>query len=75
MQIAAIIALIQAVVTAAPQIEGVVSDLKNYISSLATRGLISTAQQNAVHAYVDAVAAAAASGNTPPEFTVEADPA
>lgn len=65
---------IQAAIQAAPMVVGIVNSAKAYIASLFEAGLISKAQQDAIHAHVDAIAASAASGQTPPEFTVEADP-
>lgn len=65
---------IQAAIAAAPQIEAVATSAKNFITTLFENGVITAAQQNAVHAHVDAVAAAVANGQTPPEFVVAPDP-
>lgn len=73
--LALVIQGIQAAIAAAPQIEAVVTAGKDYITALFSAGAITADQQNAVHAHVDAVAAAVASGQTPPEFVVAPDPA
>lgn len=65
---------ITAVISAAPQIEAAVESAKNYITSLFEQGLITVDQQNAVHAHVDAVAVAVASGTPLPEWVVAPDP-
>lgn len=70
-----IIAAIQAAIQAAPQVEKVAKDAKDWVSDLVNGGVISAAQQDQIHSWVDATAAAIKAGTTPPEFTVEADPA
>jgi len=64
----------QALLAEAPQIEGLATDIKNFFQNLFNKGLISSAQQNQVHAHVDSVCAAILAGQEPPEFKVEADP-
>lgn len=66
---------VEAAISAAPAIESVVTAAKDWITSLASNGVITIAEQNRVHAHVDAYAAAVRSGIVPPEFTVEPDPA
>lgn len=66
---------IHAAIAAAPQVVEVAEKAKDFIASLFRAELISKDQQDRIHAHVDAVAASLASGATPPEFTVEADPA
>jgi hypothetical protein len=66
---------IQAAIQAAPTVEAIVSQAKQFISSLFTAGLIPKETQDAIHAYVDAVCAAALAGQEPPQWQVEADPA
>jgi hypothetical protein len=65
---------IEAAISAAPQFEEVVTKAKEFISSLTSAGLITKAVQDALHARVDIVCAAALAGDVPPEFTVEPDP-
>jgi len=74
MQIAALVSIAEAVITAAPDIEKAVGAVKDFITNLVSAGVITADQQTALHAHVDSVAAAVASGQTPPEFTVEPDP-
>ena len=73
--LALIVQGIQVAIQAAPEVEAVALKGKELITELFTAKKISIEQQAAVHAHVDAVAAAVASGQTPPEFTVEPDPA
>lgn len=63
-----------AAVSAAPQIEAVITSAKNFITSLVEAKIIPAALQGSLHAYVDAHAALAAAGVTPPAWKVEADP-
>jgi hypothetical protein len=65
---------IQAAISAAKEVGPIIEAAKNWITTLFEKGLISKATQDLVHAHVDAWAASVASGTTPPEFTVEADP-
>jgi predicted RNA-binding protein associated with RNAse of E/G family len=65
---------IQAAISAAPVVEAIVVQGKNFITSLFEAGLISKATQDAAHAHVDAYCAAALAGQEPPQWTVEADP-
>lgn len=69
-----IIQAIQAAIAAAPQIEQVAIDAKNWVASLFSNSLISKETQDLIHAHVDAYQEALLNGTTPPEFTVEADP-
>jgi hypothetical protein len=75
MTFAAVLAGIQAAISLAPGVVAVVEKGKALITSLFTAGVISIEIQNAAHAHVDAIAAAVASGEVPPQFKVEADPA
>jgi len=74
-EIALLAQLIQAGIAAAPQIEATAVQVKGLITSLADKGAIPVATQDALHSHVDQVCAAALSGTTPPAWTVEADPA
>lgn len=65
---------IQAAIQAAPQVEAIVAQAKQFISSLFTAGLITQAQQDSIHSFVDATCAAALAGQEPPQWQVEADP-
>ena len=66
---------LQAAITAAPAVTELVTKAKDFISTLFSKGLISKAQQDALHAHVDSVAAMAKEGIIPPHWQVEADPA
>lgn len=66
---------ILAAISAAPQVEAIVTAGKNYISSLFSSGLISADTQNVLHAYVDAHWASVKAGIIPPAWQVDADPA
>lgn len=72
--IALLVQLIQAGIAAAPQIEATASQVKDLITGLASKGVITAATQDALHSHVDAVCAAALNGQAPPAWTVEADP-
>ena len=65
---------LQAAIQEAPAVEAIVVKAKQFISSLFGAGLISKKTQDAIHAHVDAVCAAALAGQEPPQWTVEADP-
>ena len=65
---------LEALIQAEPQIASVVSAVKNLITGLFGAGIITADQQNALHARIDAVAAAAQAGQVLPEWTVEPDP-
>lgn len=67
---------ILAAINAAPQVLEVISSAKQLIDSLVTGKVISTEQQTALRAYVDAHAALLASGITVPSsaWAVEPDP-
>jgi hypothetical protein len=65
---------ILAAISAAPQIEAIVTAGKAWITALFSNGLISLDTQNILHAYVDAHWAAAKAGVIPLSWTVEPDP-
>lgn len=73
--LAVIVQYIALAISGARELEPAIVAAKNFIRSLFSGGLITEAQQDAVHAHVDAIAAAAVAGNPPPEWTVEAYPA
>ena len=75
MQIAAIATLVQGVITLAPYVEKAAIAAHDFIDRMVEDNQISIADQEVLKAHVDAVYAAVISGKTPPEFTVEADPA
>lgn len=64
----------QAAIAAAPKIAEVVSAAKDFFTALFEADLITEAQQDKVHAHIDAIAAAFEEGKTPPAWTVESDP-
>ena len=65
---------ILAAVQAAPQIAEVIKAGKDLISALFTAKVITAEEQQALHDYVDAHAAATALGIVPPAWQVEPDP-
>ncbi|HVX56977.1 MAG TPA: hypothetical protein VHA37_04545 [Candidatus Saccharimonadales bacterium] len=65
---------IQAAIAAEPQVAALAVEAKNFIAGLFYKGLISKATQDAIHAHVDAICAAAQAGQEGPEFTIEPDP-
>ena len=69
-----ILAGIQAAINAAPQIEGIVASAKALFVSLFNGGVITVAQQQAAHAYVDAGAAMWQANLIPPQWQVQPDP-
>lgn len=74
MELTVILALIQGVIAAAPKVIEIGGEIKDFISALASHGVITDAQQDALHAHVDAVCDARLRGEVPPSFQVEADP-
>jgi hypothetical protein len=74
MELTAIIAIIQAAVVVAPDVEAFAIKAKDFITALFTSNAITKAQQDAIHAHVDALAAAYKAGAMPPEFRVDPDP-
>ena len=77
MEIATVLLVMQAVqacIAAAPGVADIVVKAKDLISSLFTAQLITKAQQDALHAHVEAHAALVAAGIVPPHWSVEADP-
>lgn len=69
-----IIQFVQAGIAAAPEIEAEAVRAKQFFTELFGKGLISKAQQDAVHAHIDALEVAVKANAVPPEFVVEADP-
>lgn len=63
-----------AALTAAPQVMELVQKAKDFFTSMAGNGLITDAQQDALHARVDAIVEAAQNGQLPPAWSVEPDP-
>jgi len=74
MNIAIIIAGIQAAIAAAPGVIDIVAKAKDLITSLFTAKVIDKAQQDALHQHIDSIAALVASGIVPAHWTVEPDP-
>ena len=72
--LALIIQGIEAAIAAAPKVIAVAEKGKELITSLFQAGAISIEQQHATHSHVDAIMNAALAGETPPAWTVEADP-
>ena len=65
---------IQAAIAAAPEIASIMTAAKDFVSSLFGAGVITAAQQDALHAHIDDLVFALLNGNEPPEFTIEPDP-
>lgn len=73
-QLALIIQYVQAGIAAAPAVVTEVKRAKTFFSDLFGSGAITIERQRALHAHVDAIQAAVMNGDTPPQWTVEADP-
>jgi hypothetical protein len=71
----ALVSIIQSAIAAAPQLVSLVTSAKAFIAELFGAGVITKAQQDQLHAHVDAICSAVLTGKEPPEFQVEADPA
>jgi hypothetical protein len=69
-----IIAGVQAAINAAPQIEAIVTSAKAWFTSLFEGGLITIAQQKAIHDHIDSISAMAKAGIVLPHWQVEQDP-
>lgn len=69
-----IISGIQAAISAAPGVIDVFNKAKALITSLFAAGKITKAQQDAIHAHVDSIAAMVNAGIVPDAWTVEKDP-
>lgn len=65
---------IQLGIAAAPVIEDEVKKAKDLITELFSKGLISKAQQDELHAFCDADQAAALAGEVPEAWIVRPDP-
>jgi ribosome biogenesis protein Tsr3 len=78
MQFAALLPIIlqgiEALLAAMPGIVGIVDQAKSLVTSMFTAGKITKAQQDSLHAYIDARAALVAAGINPVWWTVEPDP-
>ncbi len=74
MSAAAIIAIIQLALAAAPKGIEIAKELKDFIASLFTKGIITKAEQDVLHAYVDSCAALVAAGIVPKPWRVDPDP-
>jgi hypothetical protein len=74
METAAILQIIQLALAATPKVIDLARDTKDWVDALFRAGVITAEQQNAVHAYVDAVCDAALRGEPPPHWSVEPDP-
>lgn len=64
----------QAAIAAAPQVVALAKQAKDFFVTLFSNGLITKAEQDAVHAHMDQWVTCLTSGTVPLEFTVEADP-
>lgn len=69
-----LVQLAQMAIASAPQIEVAVKAAKDAFTGLFSDGVITTDQQNELHAHVDAIGLAVVGGQTPPEFQVQPDP-
>lgn len=65
---------IQAAINAWPQVQGIITSAKAMITALFEGKVISAEDQNALHAWVDAIAYMSQKGLIPPAWTVEPDP-
>lgn len=63
-----------ALMAAAPQVAAILEQAKNFFTGLFAAGLITKAQQDAVHAHLDSVWAMLQSGITLDHWKVEPDP-
>jgi argininosuccinate lyase len=72
--VSSIVSAIQLAIAAAPKAVALYEDSKAYISALFKAGVISKADQDALHAHVDAIQAAVEAGEVPPSWSVEPDP-
>lgn len=73
--ISSLMSAIQLAIAAAPKVVKLYEDAKTFISALFSAGVISKADQDAMHAHVDLIQAAVDAGTIPPSWTVETDPA
>ena len=73
--IASIAVDIQLAIAAAKYATPVVLAAKDFITALFQSGAITIEQQSALHAHLDALMLAAINRQTPPSWTVVADPA
>lgn len=74
MEITFILALIQAGIKVAPDVAKFVLEAKSFATTLFGSGLITVAQQEAIHSRIDVLAGHVNAGTRPPEYTVDADP-
>jgi len=74
MQYAAILQLVQAAITAAPDVFKVGMEAYNFIRAAFTMGVITEAEQNALFEFVNKLCSEALAGNRPPELVVDPDP-
>jgi coproporphyrinogen III oxidase-like Fe-S oxidoreductase len=74
MQLATIVALIQTVIATAPYITDAVESVHQFVDSLYLGGNVSISDQKRLHEHIDAVQKAVTNGQTPPQWTVEANP-
>lgn len=65
---------IQIAITAAPELIKIVDDVKAMFAGWFGKGVITVEQQNAVHAYLDAIVAMSQAGIVPPAWQVQPDP-
>ena len=74
MQIAAVIALVEGILTAIPAATKAVEAIHTTIDNLFGAGQITVEQQAQLHDAVDKIAAQVLASQPPPALTVEADP-
>jgi hypothetical protein len=72
--IIALMAAIQGLISAAPDIIAFASKVKLWINDMFSSGLITATEQAALHARVTEICAAALNGKVPSHWQVEADP-
>lgn len=72
--LALIVQGISALIVAAPQAIELVGKTKEFVSGMFGSALITKAQQDAIHAHIDALQAMNVAGIVPPHWQVEPDP-
>lgn len=72
--VSSIMSAIQLAISAAPQVVKLYEQAKTFISALFSAGVITKADQDALHAHIDAIQKAVENGEVPPSWQIEKDP-
>ncbi len=72
--LAQIVAYIGLAISAKPFVQSVYEEGRKLINALFSDGLITIEVQNELHAHIEAVQAAALTGDVPPSWKLDADP-